>query len=207
MPVAAIVGTALALIAFAVTAIFLYRKKSRKGRKRLRDWIDVEDSSRISPWVDYREKVIDEPKPAVASFKDRTAPRMMNWNRFSRSPRPFANIDIPTPTRDLGLPTPIVGAARVFPFDVPEYAKVMSTFIPALPDELSINTGDSLRVLAEFDDGWALCQNARGEKGMVPMECLDQADAPSVFQGPGVREERKSSRISSLAAAPYDAYT
>lgn len=50
---------------------------------------------------------------------------------------------------------------------------VISTFITTLPDELAITTGETLRVLAEYDDGWALCLNSRGEQGMVPRECLD----------------------------------
>ncbi|KAJ7353597.1 hypothetical protein DFH08DRAFT_624707, partial [Mycena albidolilacea] len=46
-------------------------------------------------------------------------------------------------------------------------------FIPSLPDELSIITGEVLHMMAEYDDGWALCKNERGEQGVVPLECLD----------------------------------
>jgi hypothetical protein len=31
-----------------------------------------------------------------------------------------------------------------------------------------------VRVVAEYDDGWVLCSNASGEKGMVPLECLEK---------------------------------
>ena len=55
-------------------------------------------------------------------------------------------------------------------------------FIPSLPDELSISTGEMVRVLGEFDDGWAYCANGRGEQGMVPLECLDRQ--PGAGQGP-----------------------
>jgi len=51
-------------------------------------------------------------------------------------------------------------------------AVVMCTFITSLPDELEINVGESIYVLAEYDDGWALCMNMNGQRGMVPMECL-----------------------------------
>ncbi|KJA13692.1 hypothetical protein HYPSUDRAFT_95414, partial [Hypholoma sublateritium FD-334 SS-4] len=49
---------------------------------------------------------------------------------------------------------------------------VICTFITTLPDELAITIGESIRVLAEYDDGWALCMNTSGEQGMVPLECL-----------------------------------
>ncbi|GLB34666.1 putative src homology 3 domains containing protein [Lyophyllum shimeji] len=79
-----------------------------------------------------------------------------------------------------------------------ETAKVRSTFIPTLPDELSISTGEVIRVHEEYDDGWALCSNARGEKGMVPLECLDRGSVPSE----AAREYKKLARVSSLAASP-----
>jgi hypothetical protein len=51
---------------------------------------------------------------------------------------------------------------------------VRCIFEPRLPDELRIRVGEALRVLAEYDDGWGLCENTRGERGMVPFECLDR---------------------------------
>lgn len=60
--------------------------------------------------------------------------------------------------------------AALFPFG----ATVIYTFITSLPDELSIRVGETIRVLAEYDDGWALSLNARGEQGMVPLQCLDR---------------------------------
>ncbi|RXW11405.1 hypothetical protein EST38_g14450, partial [Candolleomyces aberdarensis] len=45
---------------------------------------------------------------------------------------------------------------------------VTSTFITTLPDELAITTGEALRVLAEYDDGWALCLNSEGGAGDGP---------------------------------------
>ncbi|KAJ3474796.1 hypothetical protein NLI96_g12250 [Meripilus lineatus] len=64
------------------------------------------------------------------------------------------------------------------------YAQVRCTFIPSLPDELSISTGEHVRVVGEFDDGWALCENGRGEQGVVPLECLDRQTNPRAGQGP-----------------------
>ncbi|KAJ7799831.1 hypothetical protein B0H14DRAFT_2269592, partial [Mycena olivaceomarginata] len=44
-------------------------------------------------------------------------------------------------------------------------ATVRYEFIPSLPDELSITTGETVALVAEYDDGWALCKNARGGPG------------------------------------------
>ncbi|KAF8077666.1 hypothetical protein FPV67DRAFT_1462611 [Lyophyllum atratum] len=81
-------------------------------------------------------------------------------------------------------------------------AKVKSTFIPTLPDELSISTSEVVRIHADYDDGWALCSNARNEVGMVPLECLDRGSVAS----DSLREYKKLARVSSLAASPYAGY-
>jgi len=76
-----------------------------------------------------------------------------------------------------------------------KFATVQFTFIPSLPDELTISTGETVRVLSEFDDGWAFCANGRGEQGMVPLECLDRSDTSLVTS-----DYRNSRRVSSLAS-------
>lgn len=55
---------------------------------------------------------------------------------------------------------------------------MLLTFIPALPDELPIVARETIRILAVYDDGWAYCSNARGETGMVPLECLARRGLP-----------------------------
>ncbi|KAI0340039.1 hypothetical protein BDW22DRAFT_1315858, partial [Trametopsis cervina] len=81
-------------------------------------------------------------------------------------------------------------------------AVVRCTFVPNLPDELSITAGESIRVLSEYDDGWALCANERGEQGVVPLECLQQRMAPNptpgMYLGQGTGDWRMSRRASSL---------
>ncbi|KAF8447761.1 hypothetical protein L210DRAFT_3527126 [Boletus edulis BED1] len=59
---------------------------------------------------------------------------------------------------------------------------VKCTFVPTLPDELSITTGERILVLEQYDDGWDLCANVRGERGMVPRDCLEHApiDQPDI---------------------------
>ncbi|KZT27335.1 hypothetical protein NEOLEDRAFT_1051446, partial [Neolentinus lepideus HHB14362 ss-1] len=78
---------------------------------------------------------------------------------------------------------------------------VRCTFIPSLPDELPITTGETVRILGEYDDGWALCVNGRGEQGMVPLECLDKSfgGRMGVRPPPSMGDWRASKRVSSLA--------
>ncbi|KAI9466071.1 hypothetical protein BJY52DRAFT_320842 [Lactarius psammicola] len=79
-------------------------------------------------------------------------------------------------------------------------ALVRVTFVPQLPDELAIAPGETLYIRTEFDDGWALCANARGEQGMVPLECLEGGGGQfAEFQPPPVDwHNRDSRRVSSL---------
>ncbi|KAF8969630.1 hypothetical protein BDZ97DRAFT_1794343 [Flammula alnicola] len=81
-------------------------------------------------------------------------------------------------------------------------ATVTSTFITSLPDELSITVGETMRVLAEYDDGWVLCMNMNGEQGMVPLPCLNRGPRRSTtLARPEVLspfDMRGSLRVSSL---------
>lgn len=84
-------------------------------------------------------------------------------------------------------PTPTAPAPGVA---VP-VSTVKRTFIPSLPDELSISNGDQVRILSAYDDGWALCEKvSTGEKGVVPQECLEAAKATG---GDDARLNRNSS--------------
>ncbi|KAK0482555.1 hypothetical protein IW261DRAFT_1296150, partial [Armillaria novae-zelandiae] len=74
---------------------------------------------------------------------------------------------------------------------------VKSRFIPSLPDELPISNGETVRILQEFDDGWALCANGREEQGMVPLECLERLTPTSGLPATA-SDLRKSARESSL---------
>jgi hypothetical protein len=81
-------------------------------------------------------------------------------------------------------------------------ALVRYTFIPTLPDELHISSGERVRVLTEYDDGWALCENIAGEQGMVPIECLDRGSGGggSLNVPPSPVGSYRSKRASSLTA-------
>lgn len=82
-------------------------------------------------------------------------------------------------------------------------AVVRCVFIPSLPDELSITSGEVVYVLMAYDDGWTFCENARGEQGMVPLECLGRNGQTNAVPGLGEQEQngstwRNSKRVSSL---------
>jgi len=114
-------------------------------------------------------------------------------------PMSYNNNNNPALIAAAGLNTPRAGGVVAPALLPPNGANVKCTFIPTLPDELSISTGEVVRVLAEFDDGWGLCVNGRGEQGMVPLECLDRGFA-SQEQQDG-RDLRNSRRASSLTAS------
>jgi len=57
-------------------------------------------------------------------------------------------------------------------------AIVRRTFVPTMPDELPISSGEAINVVSSYDDGWALCSNAQGMEGVVPLECLEIVTTP-----------------------------
>ncbi|KAI9289446.1 hypothetical protein BC943DRAFT_376709 [Umbelopsis sp. AD052] len=52
---------------------------------------------------------------------------------------------------------------------------VVSTYTPTLGDEIDIRSGDRIRVLVEYDDGWMLGENTSNgnAKGVFPRHCID----------------------------------
>ncbi len=80
-----------------------------------------------------------------------------------------------------------VDAAGPVPISVPvappaaaqQILVVKRTFMPNLEDELSIAAGESVRIIAVYDDGWCKVRKlgAGGEEGVVPYECLENPPA------------------------------
>ncbi|KAJ3907392.1 hypothetical protein F5879DRAFT_875726 [Lentinula edodes] len=75
-------------------------------------------------------------------------------------------------------------------------ATVQCTFVPNLPDELTVLNGEVLNVLQEYDDGWVFCSNSKGETGMVPLECLAYETGSEFW---GERLMAGSRRVSSIS--------
>ncbi|KAF9817809.1 hypothetical protein IEO21_03151 [Rhodonia placenta] len=123
----------------------------------------------------------------------------MQPQMYNPSPPPMAYAQPPVPyqrtpppmTYNSYTPPPVAPAPVPAPGAYPEalrpahrqttssegsvsFALVRAAFVPSLADELAVNAGEMVRVLAEYDDGWALCANLRGEQGVVPQECLQR---------------------------------
>jgi hypothetical protein len=98
----------------------------------------------------------------------------------------------------------------------PDSKIVKHAFVPTRPDELQVEMGDRLRVLKEYDDGWASCVNMSAssdadqnqKQGMVPMACWSSEDigtggAGAEENGRGIGDDDKklklSRRVTSLA--------
>ncbi|PPQ99091.1 hypothetical protein CVT24_009359 [Panaeolus cyanescens] len=197
---------------------FVWRARSKKRRRRNRGiWSRSKALNMPAPVsnMDYgNEKGTYRFTSPTANEKISTSPTRQGPKRV---PVPQLNPKEERPPSnafDSGLTSPIIstfssGTVLSVPYGSisqklyappppqmlsPFSAKVISTFIPNLPDELKIELDDIVRVLAEYDDGWALCMNTAGEQGMVPLECLDRGDS-------GVSVTRRST-LASQSSAP-----
>ncbi|CAL1705731.1 unnamed protein product [Somion occarium] len=229
---------AAALIVAIAIAIFLMRKAFLRRRKNKRNtWgAGIYPKPDLSPYMS--EKQVDNyapPLPEKPRYTPATTP-MANQSAFALPPPPptsYANLPPPSPSmmvspppmlqpslgspavplsQALGPGSPVISVTPATGVrSTSAYAYVRCTFLPSLPDELSISTGEMVRVLGEFDDGWALCANARGEQGVVPLECLDKGGNGQMPHGPvqggylgqGTGDWRMSRRASSLYAAQH----
>ncbi|KAJ7772933.1 hypothetical protein DFH07DRAFT_952902 [Mycena maculata] len=198
LPTGAIVGITIACVMLVLGAfVFFIRQRAIRNRQTRRQT--------TGGWA--------EPRPTNSSFEARevatvatypaTTPGNMGETSpgvsFARAQAQALAARVPVPDMPQPMPSsynnpvpaavPITGAAT---------ASVRYEFIPTLPDELSINTGEVVRVLSEYDDGWALCANLRGEQGMVPLECLERTGAPNSQLQAEQQNARNSRRTSSL---------
>ncbi|PPQ91399.1 hypothetical protein CVT25_014287 [Psilocybe cyanescens] len=215
LPGGAIAAIVIAvLIALVGIVFYLIRSKSRRTRMKLRPlWTNSNTVNRSggisSSNYDFKPSGYSEGSNVVGETRQ-------VQSRNSRLSIMIPGADIPVPpnsynddntitinTRSAATtsPTPLViyspGSESSSPFG----ALVVSTFVTRLPDELSINAGEKLRVLAEYDDGWSLCMNNTGEQGMVPVECLSRGSSSqqaSLALPLTQSMDRRSSRINSL---------
>ncbi|TCD68459.1 hypothetical protein EIP91_010745 [Steccherinum ochraceum] len=221
--VAAILIVAILIVLFLIRKMFL-----RKRQEKRRTW-STNIYPKTTPELPYSNEktAVDDIPPPTPSKSEKAVsptgngalssfplPPPMSYNNpappspSSASPTsplsPVPVIQSPVPTLQPALGSPAVTLTSA-PADTAKaaYAYVRCTFIPTLPDELSITTGEMVRVLGEFDDGWALCANTRGEQGVVPLECLDRTQmrqSVSGYMGEGTGDWRMSRRASSLYA-------
>jgi hypothetical protein len=88
-----------------------------------------------------------------------------------RSASFYPNAVTPPAAPQAGLPT------TTAPKSLPRLMAVATSFQPTRPDELSLRTGETLRLIREFDDEWCLVQrvgHSAAEKGVVPRFCLTE---------------------------------
>ncbi|KAJ6531114.1 hypothetical protein B0H19DRAFT_470393 [Mycena capillaripes] len=190
LPTGAVVGITIACVMLILGAfIFFIRQRAVRNRKLRRA---------TSPWM-------AAPRP-TNPFEPATYPAGPSGNMGETTPgASFARVQPPVPVPVPSMPAPMPSSYNnPVPAAVPAGAGVPAAvryeFIPSLPDELSITTGEVVRMLSEYDDGWALCKNGRGEQGMVPLECLDRGSAPAQALQVEQQDPRNLRRTSSLRA-------
>ncbi|KAJ4527989.1 hypothetical protein HRR83_000740 [Exophiala dermatitidis] len=97
------------------------------------------------------------------------------------APEPAKNtmaVPAPEQTSSAGLSTPVSAAPSPAAASGPEppqgnVFRVLMDFKPSMDDELELKNGQLVRMLHEYDDGWALCIRLdRSQQGVVPRTCL-----------------------------------
>ncbi|KAJ7143128.1 hypothetical protein C8R43DRAFT_1015677 [Mycena crocata] len=193
LPTGAIVGITIACVMLILgVLIFFLRQRSIRNRKLRRQ---------TAPWMGANgsfetREVAPFPPSAAPGNMGETSPGVS----FARAQAQALAARAPVPNMPQPMPSSYNNPVpAVVPAGAAASATVRYEFIPTLPDELSITTGEVVRMLSEYDDGWALCANGRGDQGMVPLECLDQGSAPKQqLQVTDPQDYRNSRRTSSL---------
>lgn len=115
------------------------------------------------------------------------------------NPKPIVSSPTPSSFTDssVALPSPSVGGAAAGTAPPPDAAgnppvhRVQMDFAPSMGDELELRAGQLVRLLHEYDDGWALCIRLdRSQQGVCPRTCLSQRPVkprPPPSQAPAAR--------------------
>lgn len=98
-------------------------------------------------------------------------------NADSMPPSPAWTEDIPaSPGPAPSGPLPVAaagGAPAAAPMN--NVHRIQLDFKPSMADELGLRAGQLVRMLHEYDDGWALCVRLdRSQQGVVPRTCLSK---------------------------------
>ncbi|KAJ7029380.1 hypothetical protein C8F04DRAFT_42678 [Mycena alexandri] len=131
-----------------------------------------------------------------------TPPAKKALNPFSRdipSAKPVPS-ELPPP---MPLPSPARSASfaahqsasfshmdKVDEESMPRLMNVVNSFNPSMDDELLIQIGETVRVLEEYQDGWALVQRIGridAPKGVVPRTCIAERERVIPVYNPGRR--------------------
>jgi len=217
---------AVSLIVLLAVGIWLYRMWSIRKRQKLRDWWVPEPF--LVPTTTTTRKALGDAEKAQQEVM-KTIPRVRppsvplppvpagcesdaGTDSARAAAPPVPALPVMYQRTSTRRTSSILLAAPPAIYSPPRSARagnigvVKSIFEPRMPDELRIRVGEALRVLAEYDDGWAFCESARGERGMIPLECLDRGNTARVRarslvgaeESLAVRLGRRSVRKSSL---------
>ncbi|KAF5390159.1 hypothetical protein D9757_002921 [Collybiopsis confluens] len=186
------IGVLILVAAAAVLVGRRYMARRRQQRRATSRWLSgfTASSSKADPSLASNQPPMSVVSPSYGDgyAYSGTLAASRGLEPVAAPPTSYSNIPV---TAGLSPPT-------ITTFN---QATVRCTFVPNLPDELSIVNGEELDVLQEYDDGWAFCSNSRGERGMVPVECLASgSDGGSDFFGD--RSLSSSRRVSSVSGAP-----
>jgi len=197
----AIAGIVLACIfIFLIGAFFAFRTWSKRNRaKQNKIWSRSMMDKRYgndAPELSYETKLAS----GLPLSGQTTSPQVSVPPISYNSDAVFQYSTIPSPSA-FTSPVYSPGLMSLSPYST----TVVCAFIPSLPDELTISIGETLSVLAGYEDGWSLCMNRRGKQGMVPNECLEDSFSSMGLLLPppsgDYRNSKSSARVSSLGQA------
>ncbi|WVF70392.1 hypothetical protein IAT40_005182 [Kwoniella sp. CBS 6097] len=82
------------------------------------------------------------------------------------------------------VPPAAAGAGAAAGLRDASWVRVKVGFVRSLEDELAISPGQQLYLHTAYDDGWSLCEDAKQNRGVVPISCLEPwSDSPSSSGG------------------------
>lgn len=172
----------------------------------------LQGNNEFAPPVNAKSAEIDSVMAATAMAtvpfptSDFPAPPSIKAPSESVPPSPAWTEDLPaSPGPAPAGPPPVAGAIVDPRSNSPappqnNVHRVQLDFKPSMQDELDLHAGQLVRMLHEYDDGWALCiRMDRTQQGVVPRTCLSkhpvkprtgplrQGPPPPGMRGPPIR--------------------
>ncbi|PWW74575.1 hypothetical protein C7212DRAFT_283103 [Tuber magnatum] len=117
-----------------------------------------------------------------ATTANSVAPLLAKARTSPTPSSPSSSVEYTDGDSAVGTPTTSgpVGAANPSPV-----YRVQMDFKPSMEDELGLRIGQLVRMLYEYDDGWALCiRFDRSQQGVCPRTCLSQRPVKPRLPGP-----------------------
>ncbi|KAF4126837.1 SH3 domain [Geosmithia morbida] len=142
-------------------------------------------SHEVNPFTNQAERASSPPtpdrstKPGRETSMGRASPSDMDLTLpdSRRPPSPSGTVfSVSSVAAGSAAAAPSAGAAAIAAAGGPANTavhRVQLDFKPSLSDEMELRAGDLVRLLHEYDDGWALCIRLdRSRQGVVPRTCL-----------------------------------